>query len=84
MPYSGLALAGTGTRTGASAGAPVEGVPTGFGTIWAMLVAGGVATRTVVSASMAVKRLNILISVEVVGRRRRPLVVGKSRPGQIL
>jgi hypothetical protein len=55
MPYSGLAAGGTGTRTGASAGAPVDD--------WAIPVEGNSVPSTVANASMAVSLRSMVISV---------------------
>jgi hypothetical protein len=86
MPYSGLAAGGTGTRTGAVDGDPVLGPSGGVvGVVpWAMLVVGSKVARITANASTAVKRLNMLISVEVLGRRRRPGVAAKSMPRESL
>jgi len=85
-PYSGLAAAGTGWRTGASVGDPVLG-PSGGDTgvvTWAMPVVGSSVMKIAATASMDKKRLNMLISVEVLGRRRRPGVAAKSMPREPL
>src|SRR4051794_32842992 len=79
MPYSGLAAGGTGTRTGASDGAPVDGaapapgavdgVPIGFGMSWALPVTGGKSVAIMIaSTSSTGPLLSIVNSVEVMGQ----------------